>query len=92
MEKSNVLKVSVTASGEITANGRPVTLEQLTAKFSKSQKAGGSVWYHRENSRGEPHPNAMKVIELAAKNNLPIRLSSKPDFSDVVDAEGFSRP
>jgi hypothetical protein len=34
----------------------------------------------------------MKVMELVADNQLSIRLSSKPDFSDFVDDKGVSRP
>jgi biopolymer transport protein ExbD len=72
VQMSKVLKVAVTASGNITADGQPVTLEQLAAKLSELKKAGGNVWYHRENPGGEPHANAMKVIELVAENKLPI--------------------
>jgi hypothetical protein len=87
-----VIKVKVTAGGEITADGQPITSEQLAAKFADLKKAGGLVWYHRENPAGEPHPNAMKVIELVAENKLPVKLSAKPDFSDAVDDKGMSHP
>ena len=89
---NKVIKVKVTADGEITADGQPVTLEQLSAKCADLKKAGGEVWYHRENPAGDPHPNAMKVIELVAENKLPVKLSAKPDFSDVVDDKGVSHP
>jgi biopolymer transport protein ExbD len=89
---NKVLKVKVTASGDITADGQPVTLEQLAPKLSELKKAGGGVWYYRENPGSEPHPNAMKVVELVAENKLPIRLSAKPDFSDAVDDKGVSPP
>jgi biopolymer transport protein ExbD len=91
-EVNKVLKVKVTAGGDITADGQPVTLEQLTARLAELKLAGGGVWYHRENAAGEPHPNAMKVIELVAQNKLPVRLSANPDFSDAVDEKGVSHP
>src|SRR5262245_46643976 len=69
VQGKKVIKVRVTAGGEITADGQPVTPDQLAAKFADLKKAGGEVWYHRENPAGEPHPNAMKVIELVAENN-----------------------
>jgi biopolymer transport protein ExbD len=92
VEISKVLKVKVMASGEITADEKSVTLEQLASKLTELKQAGGVVWYHRENPGGEPHANAMKVMELVVENKLPIRLSAKSDFSDVVDDKGVSRP
>ncbi|WP_020467911.1 hypothetical protein [Zavarzinella formosa] len=88
----NVIRVTVTAGGDIAADGQPVTLEQLAAKFADLKRTGGTVWYHRANPSGEPHPNAMKVIELVAENKLPVKLSARPDFSDAVDDKGVSRP
>ena len=79
-----VLKLKVTAGGEIAADGRPVTLEELADRLAELKRAGGGVWYYRENPEGEPHPNAMKVIELIARHRLPVRLFTKPDFSDAV--------
>lgn len=81
---TEVIKVSITADGEIYADGQPVTLEQLAAKFAELKQAGGAVYYYRENPEDEPHPNATKVIELVVENSLPVRLSAKPDFSDAV--------
>jgi biopolymer transport protein ExbD len=92
VQGSKVIKVKVTASGDITADGQPVTLDQLAAKLANLKTAGGEVWYHRENPAAEPHPNAMKVIELVAENKLPVKLSAKPDFSDAVDDKGVSHP
>jgi len=63
-----------------------------SARFTVLKQSGGKVWYYRENASGEPHPNAMKVIALVADNKLPVRLSTKPDFSDAVDDKGESRP
>jgi hypothetical protein len=76
------VKVKVTVNGEITADGQPVTLEKLAVRFADLKRAGGVVWYYRENPAREPHANAKKVIELVVDNKLPIRLSTKPDFSD----------
>ena len=92
VQASNVLKVTVTSGGDITADGQPVTLDQLALKFAELKESGGAVWYHRENPAGEPHPNAMKVIALLIENKLPVRLSAKPDFSDAVWAESSDAP
>ncbi len=89
---SNVIKIKVTAKGDIVVDGKPIGFEELATRLVTLKKAGGKVWYHREDPSGEPHPNAMKVIELVAENKLPVRLSAKPDFSDAVDDKGISRP
>ena len=88
----NILKIKVAASGDMTADGQAITLEQLATKLVDLKKSDGAVWYHRESPAAEPHRNAMKVIELVAENKLPIRLSTKPDFSDAVDDKGTSHP
>ena len=92
VQQDRIIKVKVMAGGDITADGQPVTLEQLGAKLTALKQASGVVWYHRENPGDEPHPNAMKVIELVAEKQLPVKLSAKPDFSDSVDDKGLSRP
>jgi hypothetical protein len=43
-----------------------------------------TVSYYRENAAGEPPPAAMEVMKLIVSNRLPVRLSTKPDFSDAV--------
>jgi hypothetical protein len=92
VEIKKILKISVSATGSITADGAPITLEQLGPKLAELKQAGGAVFYHRENATGEPHPNAMGVMELVVKNKLPIRLSSSPDFSDSVTGGAKSGP
>jgi biopolymer transport protein ExbD len=88
----NTLKIKVSIGGEITVNGQAASLDQTSAKLTELKKANGLVLYHRENPQGEPHPNAMKVMDLVADNQLPIRLCAKADFSDAVDDKGVSRP
>ena len=92
MEFNEYLKVTVSAVGEIIADGQSVTPEQLATKLDELKKGGGAVLYHRESPVEEPHPNAMKVIALVTSNKLPIRFSSQPDFSDAVDDLGVSHP
>jgi hypothetical protein len=92
MVANRKIAVSVSADGDIMADGQPATLERLSVRFAELKQAGGVVLYHRENPSGEPHPNGMKVIELVIANQLPIRLSTSPDFSDAVDDQGVSQP
>jgi biopolymer transport protein ExbD len=91
-EANTVVKITLASDGQVTANGQIVTLDQLGAKLADVKQDGGEVWYYRENPASEPHPNALKVMDLVAQNGLPIKLSAKPDFSDSVDATGISHP
>ena len=89
-EPQKVLKVAITASGEVTADGRPTTLEALIPILRELAKNKGEVWYYREASKADPHPNVMKVLSAIVDHNLPVRLSSKPDYSDSIDDKGRS--
>ena len=88
---SKILKVKVTAGGDVTADDQAVTLEQLATLFARLKRTGGMVLYYRENPAGEPHPNAEKVIKSVIENKLPVRLSTQPDFSDAVSPSGSPR-
>ena len=83
-----ILKVSVLASGAISLDGQPIELTQLDAALEAAKKDIGQIWYYREAAGEEPHPHAMEVMQLVVKHKLPIRLSTKPDFSDSVGAQG----
>jgi hypothetical protein len=80
----NIAKVKVDQRGQIFLNERLVSLDELRKAFYDLKQLNGSVWYHRENPEGEPTPEAMSVIKAVIDAQLPIRLSSKPDYSDVV--------
>ncbi len=87
-----VLKVSVGADGAITVNGLVVTPDILRVQLAALKARGGVVWYYRENPQGELPASALEVMKLIAEAGAPVRLSSKPDFSDDVDSTGVSRP
>ena len=87
-----VLKVKVFADGTISANDKPVVLEQLAEQMSELQKSGATVWYYREAAGEEPHENAMRVMGLVVNNELPVSFSTKPDFSDAVGPDGIPHP
>lgn len=91
-DSRKVLKVAITAGGEITADGRPTTLDALIPMLRELSKNKGGVWYYREVPEADPHPNAMKVLEAIVDQNLPVFLSTKPDYSDCVDDKGRSDP
>jgi hypothetical protein len=86
------LKVCVLADGTIQVEGRPATIEDLEAALSRTKEANGQIWYYREAAPGEAPPLARQVTQRLVALKLPISLSSKPDFSDWVDAKGVSHP
>jgi biopolymer transport protein ExbD len=87
-----VMKVAVYADGRILADGHEVSLQQLREAFAQLSKAHGTVLYYREAPQSEPHPNAMAVVQAVVEARLPISLSSKPDFSNVVLPDGTTKP
>lgn len=68
------------------------TMEQLDKRLANLKEAGRQVWYYRENPEVDPHLNAMVVLEHVMVHGVPIRMSSKPDFSDSIDENGESVP
>ena len=80
----NIAKVKVDRGGRIFLNEQPVSLDELRKAFSDLKRVDGAVWYYRENPEEEPTPEAMSVIQAVMEAQLPIRLSSKPDYSDTI--------
>ena len=89
-EAASPVKVWVGKDGAIELNGAAATLVDVERAFELAAKSGAAVFYGRDAASDEPHPNGLKVIELVARNRLPFRLSTKRDFSDVVDPSGKS--
>lgn len=87
-----IARIAVFSSGAVQLDGRPTTLPALDAELGKLKADKGVVWYHRENPASEPPPQGTAVIQLIIKHQLPVSMSTKPDFSDYVDDKGVSRP
>ncbi len=85
-----VLKLAIMRDGSITLDGVRTPLEDLDAKLKELAEKKGTVYYYRETGAEEPHPNAMKVINTLKAHQLPVSLSSKPDYSDYVTPDGQS--
>jgi hypothetical protein len=86
------LKVTVLADGNILVEGRRASLMELDAALARTKEANGQVWYHREAAGSDAPTTAKEVIQRIVALKLPVSLSSKPDFSDWVDAKGVSHP
>lgn len=84
------VRIWVTATGAIELNGVSADMQQVEAALRAAAPAHRTVFYGREAADQEPHPNAMRVLELIIANRLSVRMSTQHDFSDAVDAEGRS--
>jgi hypothetical protein len=85
-------RIRVTRTGEIWFDGSPVTLDALAPLLRDLRAAGGVVWYYREQVETEPAPEAMAVVRLVIEQRLPISMSTRPDFADVVLPDGRVAP
>ncbi|HTQ58190.1 MAG TPA: hypothetical protein VMI94_27195 [Bryobacteraceae bacterium] len=86
------LRISVLASGSVLLDGRPVGLRELETVLAEAKASNKTVLYYRENSAANASPIAEEVIQAVTRHKLPISLSTKPDFSDYVDASGHVHP
>jgi hypothetical protein len=86
-----VLKVAVFADGRLTVDGTASTIEALRQSLRSLSEKHGVVWYYREAGQQEPPPIAMDVMKAVVDAGLPIRLSSRPDYSDSVGPDGRSK-
>ena len=92
MDEAPTLKISVYQNGKVVVNGDDISIDELKTELSDLKSKNGVVWYYREAGEEEPPPIATEVISTVIEYQLPVSLSSKPDFSDFVDENGQSKP
>ena len=83
-----VMKIAVLADGSITVDGGPTTIDALRASLKRLAEQRRVVWYYREAAEAEPPAEAMQVLKAVVENRLPIRLSSRADYSDAIGMDG----
>jgi len=82
------LKIAVMADGRITVDGSPATIDSVRVSLKRLADKNGVVWYYREAGQAKAPPESSEVIQAVIENRLPIRLSSRPDFSDAIVPDG----
>ena len=87
-----VLKIAVTADGHITVDGCPASLDSVRVSLKQLAEQAGVVWYYREAGHSKAPPEAVEVVKAVTENRLPIRLSSRPDYSDAIGPVGRPIP
>jgi hypothetical protein len=83
-----ILKIAVLADGRITVDGSPATVDSLRVSLKRLAEQKGVVWYYREAAQSTAPREATEVIQAVIENRLPIRMSSRPDYSDAIGPDG----
>jgi len=78
------------ADGRITVDGSPTTMDSLRMSLKQLADQKGAVWYYREAGRGAAPPESAEIMKEVIENHLPIKLSSRPDYSDAIGPDGIS--
>ena len=94
--EATIVKVGILKDGTLVIEGKPATLGALRARLADAKSKRGVVWYFREASEGEPSAEVemtmTAVLDMIVEHQLPVSLSSRSDYSDVIDGEGHSKP
>ena len=78
--------------GRITVDGSPATIDSIRVSLKLLAEQKGVVWYYREAGQGKAPPQSAEVIKAVIENHLPIRLSSRADYSDAIGIDGKPLP
>jgi hypothetical protein len=87
-----VARVRVSQAGQIEMNGVQLNREELRRALARLRAEGGRVMYYRERWNEPPSAEAAKAFEVIRDAGLPVRMSSKPDFSDYIGPDGVPVP
>ena len=88
----NVTRIRVSRAGEIWCDDVRTSLAELGPRLAQLREAQGVVWYYREEAGDDPAPEAMAVVRMVVEQRLPISMSTRADFGDVVQADGKTVP
>src|SRR5262245_38923027 len=83
-----VLKIAVFADGRLTVDDTVSTVPGLRESLQRLSEKHGVVGCYREAGQQEPPPIAMEVMRAVVDSGLPIRLSSRADYSDSIGSDG----
>lgn len=85
-------RIHVSRNGAITLDGARMSLQALRTSLADLRARQGVVWYYREAGETVAPTAAMAVMRLLVEQRLPVSLSTRPDFSDVVRPDGHVVP
>lgn len=87
-----IARIRVSRAGEIWCDEVRTSLGDLAPRLAELRAANGVVWYYREDVDADPAPEAMAVVRMVIEQRLPISMSTREDFGDVVQADGTAVP
>jgi hypothetical protein len=87
-----VTRIRVSRAGEIWCDDVRTSLADLEPRLVQLRAAQGVVWYYREDGGGDAAPEAMAVVRMVIEQRLPISISTRADFGDVVRSDGTAVP
>jgi hypothetical protein len=87
-----VTRIRVSRAGEIWCDDVRTSLTDLGPRLAQLRAAQGVVWYYREEAGDNPAPEAMAVVRMVVEQRLPISMSTRADFGDVVQTDGTAVP
>lgn len=83
------VKIFVTKSGTVTLNGREETLDGVGTALDGLKAKGGVALYSREAPEEyEPHPIALKILDMIMQRGVTVRLCQRTDCSDAIGSDG----
>jgi biopolymer transport protein ExbD len=85
------MKIWIFKTGSVEIDGKQVEVESVGPMLTELAQRKGEVFYGREAAEEDPHPNGMKVLQMVIANQVPVRMSTKRDFSDAVRLDGKRR-
>jgi len=86
------IRVQTLRSGVVKVDGQPVTLKGLAEALAQIKSKSGGVLYYREGADQEPTEHQNEAFKAIMSARVPISMSSKPDFSDAIGADGRPHP
>jgi hypothetical protein len=85
------LKIWIFKTGSVEIDGKTVEVDSVGPMLADLAQRKGEVFYGRDAAEEDPHPNGMKVLQMVIATGLPVRMSTKRDFSDAVRLDGMPK-
>jgi len=76
--------VYVKKDGRIYLNQVLTDLKDMDKALKECRKQGCVIFYSRDDREQEPHENAIQVMDLIAKQELPIQFYTDSTFKEIV--------
>lgn len=77
--------IYIKKDGRIFLNQVPTDLKSLDEELKQCRKKGCVIFYSRDDREQEPHDVAVQVMDLIAKQELPIQFYTDSTFTEIVE-------